>query len=67
MLARIHAWSLRTVHREACLRSLSLAAPFKMSMPAVSKHLNVLERLDLMDAYLRELQAKEKSRAGRKR
>jgi DNA-binding transcriptional ArsR family regulator len=83
-----------------------LAAPFKMSQPAVSKHLKVLERagliargreaqwrpckleagplrevndwlahyrrfweqsLDRLDDYLKELQAKEKSRGRKKR
>ena len=83
-----------------------LAAPFEMSMPAVSKHLRVLERaglisqrrdaqwrrcrieaaplrdvadwtahyrhlwagrMDRLDGYLQELQAKERKQHGRKR
>jgi DNA-binding transcriptional ArsR family regulator len=56
-----------------------LAAPFDMSLPAVSKHLKVLERARLiargrdaqwrpcrLDAYLKQLQ-KEEKKHGRKK
>src|SRR6185436_9203819 len=56
-----------------------LAAPFDLSLPAVSKHLSVLERsglierrrreweerLDRLDDYLTKLQVKQDPRAGK--